>query len=349
MADDVTANSKISQSQEAVVICDAPTLLDQALYNAMTRSSFDPDSPNDASQAKITSFSPTSTVSPSRRRSVIDDEIKDAWMTKGWKLRQSIITHNIVVEGGDDAPDQAASESVQAAQARFQQIRDANKVLHGALISKKMMADELRTKNKEFDALLAAAQGVEDAARQMSVFDLQDEIRKEERLKQDMQLELSQTLVDGEEEATKLEARNEFIQSFNSKNKRLLREQQAEIKERQKAIRHLQRQIQVLEGASKSSQHSTVKPEGATRHSDVRCGSLTLDECDVERQMDYREKVRAKSAAMFKEEKAREQAKKAQSGTVACQSSGTPAMTIEDYKNLPGLNLGELLGSTMEP
>merc|ERR1711862_855870 len=117
-------------------------------------------------------------------------------------------------------------------------------------------------------------------------------------------------------------------------------------------MRHLERQIQVLEGASRCLQKKgdMAGPADMMTMASLRLSleSVTLDELDPDRQVDLlREQMQAKSGskgllhgskaeAMLKEEKARQLEKKAQSRTSSA-ATGAQAMTMEDYKNLPGL------------
>mmetsp|Transcript_107229 Transcript_107229/g.167508 ORF Transcript_107229/g.167508 Transcript_107229/m.167508 type:complete len:352 (+) Transcript_107229:79-1134(+) len=282
------------------------------------------------------------------RKSVVDNQIIDAWITKGWTLRQSMIANRIEFDEVDIDIDVA--ERIQAAQKRCRQLGEVNKILHSTLIDKKMEKESLSTKIKHLDGLLSSANRVERGAREMSFTEVQSGIEKEERRMQDMRLDLGLSISDSEVQISNLESGNEDLQTLNSRNKKVLREQLAEIKERQKAIKHLERQIHVLEGASSSmkkgaflSNFNHEKILNSASEQLQRSNSLPLSE-DGDCSPVSHQRPTSDSSQLPKDKKTKVLEKRAHTCINLDRTTGITARTIEDYKALPGLNLRALLG-----
>jgi len=297
------------------------------------------------------------------RPSMIDDDVRDAWITKGWTLRTSIHRH-----AGDGLKslsylhgyaDKTLEDQLQEGQRRLNELIEVNNRLQSTFVNRKMKMREIQDKIDGLIVEINAARGVEEDARQAALAAMEDKILEEEKQKQDMQLELSQNIRECEEKAASVTATNEALAESNSRNKKMLKEQQAEIKERQKSIRHLQRQIHVLEGAQRSmDQQVGGIPEhgsyGALPDIHKR-GTVHLDDLDAHGVLaSHREKATAaadsksllrgaQAEKYLQEQKRLLQEQKMEKSE---DRSRKVVTNISELKSLPGLNLSSLLSTT---
>jgi len=295
------------------------------------------------------------------RATVVGNDVKNAWMTRGWTLSQAIEkycdedvqeTHQGM--GSGEVVGQNLEEAVRARQLRLEMISEVNKHLQTALVNKKLKEEQLRNKMDALVERLTAACAVEKRARETAEAALEEQILTEERDKQDMQLALSQDIRMREESIAQVRAANEALVEANAQNKKFMKEQQVEIKERQKAIRHLDRQIHVLEGARKDAQekdddaptsHEEGMPTPHKRSSGIEDDGDSVLKGQREKASashDSKGLLRGAQAEKYLEdEKRRIQAHKLETQDTLDRGA---ARTMEEIKNLPGLDLNKLLG-----
>jgi len=299
-----------------------------------------------------------------RRQSIVGDDVQAAWMARGWTLHTQIHKHGsaalqeMICPCGEEGMTRNIEDSVNERQESLNMLRVINKQLQNSLLTKKNKERELRTKIDGLVARLTAAYGVEKRARETAENALEERILTEEKEKQDMQLALSQDIRMHEESIARVRTSNEALVEKNVQNKRLMKEQQAQIKERQKAVRHLERQIHVLEGAHKSSRNSSVIPENGVAsgdrpnvarreqtftHYDDDGDDMLINERDRALEKgDSKGLLRgARAEKHLEEEKKRLKAQRLLTQDVTTKNT---ARTMADIKSLPGLDLNKLLG-----
>jgi len=306
-----------------------------------------------------------------RQKTVVGEDVKNAWMARGWSLSRAIGKHgcadmqemNKDMKLGD-ARDGMTQDALLKRQLRLDMLIEVNKQLQTTLVNKKLKEEELRHKIDALMERLSAAFGVEKGAREMAEAALEERILTEEKEKQDMQLSLSQDMRMREENIAEVQATNKALVMEAAQNKKLMKEQQVQIKERQKANRHLGRQIQVLEaGARKSAQENvddeqTIISREQTMFIERADRSSELDDADGDSLLQIqREKSSAtadskgllRGAAAEKhleEEKRRIKAHRQQTHEL---SSANAARSMAEIKALPGLDLNKLLGIAPQP
>jgi len=296
-----------------------------------------------------------------KRASVVGGDVLDAWMTRGWTLRTSINKHagemaglkDVQIREGDT--DRGLEEKMMASKRRVNELCEVNHQLRAAHVKKKIQMQELSAKIEALTLNLDIAARVEESARQASIMLLEEKTLTEEKQKQDMQLELSLAIEGSEERVVEISTDNQDLLDTNARNKKLLKEQAAAIKEGQKAIRHLQRQIHVLEGAQnveKQAGRNESIPENAMPKSFKRHQTFNDDQdangvLNANRQKDAALGCSKGLLRGAQAEKHLEEQKKrleAQRKQATLDSSKNTSRTLADFKALPGLNLTSLLG-----
>lgn len=299
-----------------------------------------------------------------KRQSIVGDDVQAAWMARGWTLHTQIHKHGsaalqeMICPSGEGMT-RSIEDFVNERQKSLNMLRVINKHLRNSLLMKKNKEQELRTKIDALVERLTAACGVEKRAREASENALEERILTEEKEKQDMQLALSQDIRMHEESIARVRTSNEALVETNVRNKKLMKEQQAQIKERQKAVRHLEWQIHILEGAQKNSRNSSPIPENGcasvdrpkvvrreetfTHYDDDEGDGMLNNERDRALEKgDSKGLLRGAAAEKhLEEEKKRLKAQRLQTQDVT--TNGT-ARTMADIKSLPGLDLNKLLG-----
>jgi len=295
------------------------------------------------------SFGKTLTISSNphlTKSSVIDDEVREAWIHRGWTLRSSIMRHadgdlsGLAAGNAGGDTDRSHEELVFQKQKRLDELTEVNQFLHSTLCSKTIRIEELRVKVDALVAGLVAARSVEDGARTTSLAALEEQILSEEKQKQDMQLNLSQEIRECEDKLASIAASNDALAEVNAKNKKSLKEQQTEIHQRQKAIKHLERQIHVQESAQRNiaNQSGTAIPEDGLAETSNNFESHSV----LNPKADSKSLLRGDQArAQLQEQMRRLQEQKM---TKTMDMTKESATTMSDLKSLPGLNLTDLLG-----
>jgi len=305
-----------------------------------------------------------------RQKTVVGEDVKNAWMARGWSLSRAIGKHgcadmqemNKDMKLGD-ARDGMTQDALLKRQLRLDMLIEVNKQLQTTLVNKKLKEEDLRHKIDALMERLSAAFGVEKGAREMAEAALEERILTEEKEKQDMQLALSQDMRMREENIAEVQATNKALVMEAAQNKKLMKEQQVQIKERQKANRHLGRQIQVLEaGARKSAQENvddeqTIISREQTMFIERADRSSSLDDGDDGMLQIQREKTSAigdskgllRGAAAEKHLEAEKRRIKAHRQQTHELSSQNAARSMAEIKALPGLDLNKLLGIAPQP
>lgn len=300
---------------------------------------------------------------------MVDEDVRDAWITRGWTLKACIARHGKHAEHHElaDFEDLTSGEAdrflnakMEKGQKRLAGLSEVNHQLRSALVQRKIKIQEARAKLESMNNMIAASVDIDDVARTSWVANMEGQLLSEEKQKHDMQLDLSQKIKAMEERLAHISANSESLERLNTQNKRLMKEQQADIKERQRNIQILKRQIHVLESARKTidfhhfHQHSVdgIIPENDLAY--ISAQTPTLDDLgshtDTDMCVEYgRDKSRdskcllrgAQAEKHLQEQRRRLQEHKVQT---TMHHDRQPGRTIEDYKSLPGLNLANLLG-----
>lgn len=193
------------------------------------------------------------------RPSMVDEDVREAWLTRGWTLRSNIHRHEgdglkeLCLNEGDS--DRSLEDQLEDAQKKISRVTEVNRQLRSAIISKKLGMEKQIHKVEALIACINSAREVEVETREETLNEVEELIRKEEKGKQDMQLRLSVAIDEAEERIASLQSENEDLTHTGANNKKLLKDQNLEIKEKQRAIRHLQRQIHVFEVSAKKEKH----------------------------------------------------------------------------------------------
>mmetsp|Transcript_29609 Transcript_29609/g.78403 ORF Transcript_29609/g.78403 Transcript_29609/m.78403 type:complete len:262 (+) Transcript_29609:42-827(+) len=215
-----------------------------------------------------------------------------------------------------------------AAGQRLKKVSEVNRQLHGTLIKKKCLAEELRQNIDELTENIACAEHVELPARVKQEAELELAIRDEHVKHQASNLELGRGVMEREERAHELSAANQQLRDDALKNRTLLKEQQAEVREQQKQIREMERHIQIMEG-------ELVDPA-------QRCESQSVTSDAGEEQWEAGPRERQVSPLQRNEKPAAVAGPPSpREGTAEPRSA---LRTISEYKQLPGLDIEQLLG-----
>jgi hypothetical protein len=239
------------------------------------------------------------------------------------------------------------AEEVAKGQKRINDLTEVNRHLKTTLVKKKIQVQELRAKIDAIVESLGATCGVENDARQNALEDVEESILAEEKAKQEMMLELNQKIQECNDQLNEMSTTNNALEAMNMRKKKLMKEQQVEIKDRNKAIRHLERQILVLAGATKQNMSkqeecgASGKQDGNVFSDGIDAGSAAPATPKAVGTTDSKSLLRGAQAEKHLQEQKRRLEEQRLQSRKTLEAAGRNAA---DLKSLPGLNLSSLLG-----
>lgn len=220
---------------------------------------------------------------------------------------------------------------IAAARARVKKLSQVNRHLHTALADKQILAQDLKQQVQSWERRIEAGNEVELPERHNCIDALEDQIEAEQRIQQSSNLELGRGAMEMEERVGELAAVNAKLREASTRNRALLKEQLTEIRERQTAIRDMQRHIQIMEGGDVTVPTAS-EPRAALRGS----GSTTSLDAESQDKPRVEASQNGNSAG----------ASRTQS-TDPPFAGGSPRgelKSIDEYRQLPGLDIQKLLG-----
>lgn len=215
----------------------------------------------------------------------------------------------------DELPPHVLVEKTAQAQSRLEMLSEINRKLHRTLVDKKCLAEELRKSNAKMSERVMH-RSVEGPAREARIEELVTKLQGEQSQQQIGTLQMSKKILMLEEKIAALTAVNAELQDNHRKDRAVLSQQQMEIKQKNKQVKELTRQIEFLDGRV-----------------DVGLKMETMSMSDTASVID----------SQMGDPGRRDSYSPGRGSLTSLKASQVP-LTIEDYRKLPGMNLQLLLG-----
>lgn len=305
------------------------------------------------------------------QRTSVTGASPESMLQRGWQIQRSRVknTQNLgelqdIWKAEVPPPiDPVLEEALRLGHARLAKLTEVNRALHDSIVKKKLAVQNLESKGQDLQTRLEAAVKAQEPAQKIRLQELEDLLRNETTKYQEIHQELSQKNHECEEQVREMHDATRNLHDWNAANRKLIKEQAMEIRERQKAIKDLQRHVHLVEGAE-SAKDDSLKPFflednsrlGAKKRVEEDTLSDVFDQADDDQELEDDSEVSGTPAQRTSEgvadaDSMQPKDSRPPSCTPSRPVSGRPLIagsvrgTAASYRRrLPGLNLEKLLG-----